>query len=112
MNVCEPGSRVDATAEIEAGGLAGLELQHDLYLALPDWRAWEAVSGRLTSAGAELQSLQISRQGEGFSARCRLKQLSSEAARGLSDRLLDDGLAQRASVEHLMLAATTAGRTT
>jgi len=104
MSVSEADCRKSATSEL-VGGLAGLELQHDLYLSLPDWRVWEAISGRLTSIGAEVHSLQISKQGDGFTARCRLKRLSSEAARTFSDGLLDDGVAQRASVEHLMLAA-------
>lgn len=97
------------SASIELGGLAGLELQHDLYLTLPHWRGWDSVSNALTGAGAEVQSLQISRQSDGWNARCRLKSLSSEAVRGLADRLLDEGVALRASVEHLMLAVS-AGR--
>jgi hypothetical protein len=104
MSVREPVRPVDGVMEHEFGALAGLELQHDLYLTLTDWTAWDAVSSRLAEAGAELQSLQLSRQGGGFSVRCRLKRLSSEAARGLSGGLLDAGLAQQASVEHLMLA--------
>lgn len=88
----------------DVGALAGLELQHDLYLTLGDWTSWGEVSSRLIDAGADLQSLQISRQNEAFSVRCRLKGLSSEIARGLSAGLLDQGVAQCASVEHLMLA--------
>jgi hypothetical protein len=91
------------------GGLAGLDLQHDLYLTLTDWTVWDAISDRLIEAGADLHSLQISRQGDAFSARCRLKRLSSEAARALTGRLLDGGLVQQASVEHLMLAKANAG---
>ena len=102
MSVCEPDQR--ASAAIDEGAFPGLELQHDLYLTLTDWTVWEHVSSRLVELGAELQSLQIARQGDGFSARGRLKRLSSEAARGLSGGLLDAGVAQQASVEHLMLA--------
>ena len=101
MSICEPECCDGAKVE---NAFAGLELQHDLYLTLTDWTVWEHVSTRLIAIGADLQSLQISRQGDGFSARCRLKRLSSEAARGLSGGLLDAGLARQASVEHLMLA--------
>lgn len=106
MSICEPKCREAAKDE---GAFAGLELQHDLYLTLTDWTVWEHVSTRLIALGADLQNLQISRQGDGFSARCRLKRLSSEAARGLSGGLLDAGLASQASVEHLMLAKPAAG---
>ncbi len=109
MSVCESVRRPSAANDHDLGALAGLDLQHDFYLTLTDWTVWDAVSNRLVESGAQLQSLQISRQGEGFSARCRLKSLSSEAARGLSGRLLDSGLAQQASVEHLMLARTGEG---
>lgn len=101
MSICEPECREAAKDE---GAFAGLELQHDLYLTLTDWTVWEHVSTRLIALGADLQSLQVSRQGDGFSVRCRLKRLSSEAARGLSGSLLDAGVASQASVEHLMLA--------
>ncbi|MGH6950769.1 MAG: hypothetical protein ACREH4_07840 [Vitreimonas sp.] len=107
MSVCEPDRR--DSAGNERGAFAGLELQHDLYLTLTDWTAWEFVSSRLIELGADLQSLQISRQGDGFSARCRVKRLSSEAARDLSGGLLDAGVARQASVEHLMLAKPAAG---
>ncbi len=109
MSVCVHVSREDAAKEDNCGALAGLELQHDLYLTLTDWTAWREISNSLIELGADLQSLQISRQGEGFSARCRLKRLSSDAARALSGRLLDAGVAEQASVEHLMLAKPGAG---
>ena len=109
MSVCEPVCQIDAGSDQEVGALAGLDLQHDLYLTLTDWTVWDAISDRLIEAGAELHSLQISRQGDAFNARCRLKRLSSEAARALTGRLLDAGLAQQASVEHLMLAKSNAG---
>ncbi|HYD86884.1 MAG TPA: hypothetical protein VEA80_05375 [Vitreimonas sp.] len=107
MSVCETVGSTKPDAEL--GALAGLELQHDLYLTLGDWRSWSDISGRLVVAGAELQSLQISRQNEAFAVRCRLKGLSSEAARGLSGGLLDQGLASCCSVEHLMLSRAALG---
>lgn len=110
MSVCEAVT-LPRNAEPDFGGLSGLELQHDLYLTLGEWTAWNEVSSRLVAAGAELQNLQISRQNEAFSVRCRLKGLSSEAVRGLSGGLLDNGVAQCASVEHLMLARAWAGQT-
>ena len=82
----------------------GLELQHDLQLSLADWRDWHGVSQCLIETGAELSGLSIARQEDGFFARCRLRNLSSPAARTLAQRLLGDGLARQASVEHLMLA--------
>lgn len=108
MSICESKQRPGA-ADLELGGLAGLELQHDIYLTLPDWRGWDDVSSALNAAGAEVQTVQISRQNEGFSVRCRFKRVSSEAARSLSGQLLDAGLARTASVEHLMLAGAGGG---
>lgn len=105
MTICELKPRTNV-AELEIGGLAGLELQHDIYLTLPDWRGWEEVSSALSAAGADVQTVQISRQPEGFSVRCRFKRVSSETARNLSGQFLDTGLARNASVEHLMLAST------
>lgn len=97
MSVC------DVAHAAEIGALSGLELQHDLYLTVSDWAAWNDVSERLAGAGAELHSLQVSRQGAGFSVRCRIKKLSSPDARALTESFLHAGLAQSASVEHLML---------
>lgn len=95
---CAP-PREDWTA-----GLRGLELQHDVQILLRDWADWSAVAGLVRAAGAELHGLQLTRSQDGFSARCRLKNLSSDAARALADALLRHGVAERASVEHLMLA--------
>lgn len=97
MSVC------DMPDVAEVGALSGLELQHDLYLTVNDWAAWNGVSQRLIAAGAEIHSLQVSRQSAGFSVRCRIKSVSSPAARALSDGFLTERLAQSASVEHLML---------
>jgi hypothetical protein len=83
---------------------AGLELQHDLQLSVSDWRDWDAVALHVRGLGAELAGLNLSRQDAGFSLRCRLTNISSEAARGLSQALIAAGLAKQASVEHLMLA--------
>ncbi len=87
-------------------GLAGLELQHDFYLTLQDARAWSTVADKLDGAGGQLHSLQLHRLADGFSARARVKELSSENARELAALLLENGVAKRASVEHLMLTAT------
>lgn len=83
--------------------LSGLELLHDVYLVLPNLAAWGAVAEALNFAGAELQSLQLLRQGEGFSGRCRLKRVSAEEARRISGMLIETGVAHQAKVEHLML---------
>ena len=101
MSVCEVADRPGD--EPQLGGLSGLELQHDLYLAIPDAAVWPAVTDLVKRAGADLHSLQLQRQGEGFAARCRLKRLSSDHARRLAGALLDQGFARQASVEHLML---------
>lgn len=100
MRVCEAVTSRDP----DVAALRGLDLQHDLYLSLRDWRAWNAVSARLIDAGADLLNIQIHRQGEAFSVRCRFKGLASEAARAFSAGLLDEGVATRAQVEHLLLA--------
>lgn len=100
MSVC------DVATVAEVGALSGLELQHDFYLTVGDWNAWHDVSERLVGAGAELHSLQVSRQSGGLSVRCRIKKVSSEGARALSNGFLNEGLAQSSTVEHLMLART------
>lgn len=85
-------------------GLNGLDLQHDVQISLRDWSDWSGVAALVREVGAELHGLQLTRCGEGFSARCRLKDISSDAARALVQTLLTRGLVMRASVEHLMLA--------
>ncbi|HRE45900.1 MAG TPA: hypothetical protein PKY87_18290 [Terricaulis sp.] len=89
--------------------LAGLELQHDLQLSLSDWRDWQGVTARLIDSGAELSGLNIARNAGGFDARCRVRNLTSQAARALTQTLLGEGLARQASVEHLMLARRDVG---
>lgn len=86
---------------------AGLELQHDLHLMLGDWQSWNAVAERVGRAGADVATLHLSRLGDAYTARCRLKRISSDDARALSSALLDAGLVRGASVEHLMLARAT-----
>ncbi|WP_158766907.1 hypothetical protein [Terricaulis silvestris] len=49
-------------------------------------------------------ALQLARSDGGFDVRCRLKQVSAQSARDLLNTLLDDGLAERGSIEHLVLA--------
>lgn len=102
---------VSAPQESSEGpeALAGLDLQHDFQLCLRDWRDWEAIAAQFGRAGAELSGLSLNRQNGGFSARCRVRNLSSRAARALSQALIGAGLAERASVEHLMLARRDAG---
>ncbi len=103
MSVCDHGT---TKREPEFGALPGLELQHDLYLTVRDDSDGQEVWRRLAEAGAELQSLQIIRQDEAFSLRCRIKSVSSDAARGFCAKLIVDDIAQFSSVEHLMLART------
>jgi hypothetical protein len=108
MSVCEPDCRTKATYDPDVGALGSAELQHDLFLIVPSWTSWDAISARLVAAGAELQSLQIARQNDGFSIRCRVRQLSEEGARLLSARLLDEDVASCAAVEHLVLRSAAA----
>jgi hypothetical protein len=89
--------------------LAGLDLQHDLQLNLADWRDWQGIAQYLSDTGAELAGLNIARQDGGFSARCRVRNLTSHGARALAQALLGAGLARQASVEHLMLARRDVG---
>lgn len=84
--------------------LPGVEFQHDVHLAVPTWTALTAVSERLSGAGADVLALQVARSDGGFDVRCRLKQVSAQSARDLVNTLLDDGLAERGSIEHLVLA--------
>jgi hypothetical protein len=84
--------------------LPGVEFQHDVHLAVRDWAAWTAVSERLSLAGADVHTLQLARSEGGFDVRCRLKRVSAASARALLDALLDEGVAERGNVEHLVLA--------
>ena len=95
----------------EAQALAGLDVQHDLFLSMSDWSQWGAISPLLQDIGGEVESLNLARHANGYSARCRLRRVSAEAARALTARLLDDGLVERASVEHLVLGAKATGAT-
>jgi hypothetical protein len=94
----------DTVEQARDGTFADLELQHDLHLMLGDWQAWAAVAEQVRGAGADVATLHLSRLGEAYTARCRLKHISSDDARALSSALLDAGLVRGASVEHLMLA--------
>jgi hypothetical protein len=49
--------------------------------------------------------MRLTRAGTGFDLRCRLKRVTAEAARTLVAGLLDDGVAERGGVEHLVLGA-------
>lgn len=84
-------------------GLPGLQLFHDFHLNLPHLGAWGSVAEAFRRAGAELQSVQLIRKAQGFSGRCRVAGVEPEAARRLSDFLIESGTALHASVEHLML---------
>jgi len=84
--------------------LLGVDFQHDLQLTIRDWTVWADISERLSTAGADVRALQLSRSDGGFHVQCRVKRVSEASVRGLVDALLDDGVAVRASVEHLVLA--------
>jgi hypothetical protein len=98
-----------ASEDAAFAGLQGVEFQHDVHLTVRDWTAWTAVSERLFSAGADVHALQLSRSNGGFDVRCRLKQVSAQSARDLLNALLDDGVAERGAIEHLVLPTRGAG---
>lgn len=98
QNTCQ------ANADAALADLAGVEFHHDLRLAVPDWAAWSDISKRLHAAGADIQALYLARSEHGFSVRCRLRHVSEAVARTLVRGWLDEGLAQRGDVEHLVLA--------
>ena len=102
MAVCASACRSEEDALAE---LIGVDFQHDLQLTLPDLAAWSRISDRLLHAGAEVHSMRLTRAGTGFDLRCRLKRVTAEAARTLVAGLLDDGVAERGGVEHLVLGA-------
>lgn len=110
MEVCETPAR--ANEDRGLGELAGFNVQHDLTLSIPNWTAWTVISERIASTGANIHALQLTRREEGFSVRCRLERASSETARALVSGLLDDGLADRADVEHIVFAKNYAGART
>lgn len=93
-----------ASEDAALADLPGVEFQHDVHLAVRDWTVWAAVSERLSCAGADVHALQVTRSGGGFELRCRLKQVSAQSARDLVNTLLDEGIAERGSIEHLVLA--------
>jgi hypothetical protein len=98
----------EANANTAFADLAGVELQHDLNLAIEKWTDWSAIAERVSALGAEVHALQLARADGGFSVRCRLKRVSADAARALTYSLLDEGVAVRGSVEHLVLTARAA----
>ncbi|WP_395648270.1 hypothetical protein [Terricaulis sp.] len=106
MGVCESLAPSGAAPLTD---LAGVELQHDLHLAIRDWTAWSAISDRLSAAGADIYALQLFRGAGGFNVRCRLERVSDVVARTLIDTLLRDGIVERGDVEHLLLATRDAG---
>lgn len=97
-----------ASEDAALADLKGVEFQHDVRLAVRDWSAWTLVSERFSSAGADIHALQLARSDAGFDVRCRLKQVSAGSARALLDALLNDGIAERGTVEHLVLAKESA----
>lgn len=107
MEVRDPPCRT--SNEPQTGGLAGLDLQHELHVVLSDWTGWTPVTALLQGLGAEVQSLQLARVESGFSARCRLRHISVDDARTIPGTLIDSGVARHASVEHLMLSKQAAG---
>ena len=91
--------------ETWVGALKGLDLSHDLSFGVRDLDAVARIAGMIGSAGAELEMLTLRRGGDALTARCRLKGLSPESARGLLSALANAGAVEAPiSIEHLMLA--------
>lgn len=109
MGACK--NACEANEETAWADLAGVDIQHDLHLALRDWTAWSAIAERLASAGADVQSLQLARSEDGVSVRCRLNRVTPQSARALIGSLLDEGIAERGGVEHLVLPKHAASAT-
>jgi len=103
MRACQ--NAYEASAECALGDLPGVEIQHDLFLSLPDLTAWSAIAARLTDVRAEVRALQIAPDGDGLGLRCRLTRIASDQVRALVADLLKTGVARRGQVEHLLLAA-------
>lgn len=102
MEVCAPLCRPDEEAEL--GALAEFDVQHDLHLAISDWKSWTSATAILSALGGDVAGLKLAKlEGGGFALRCRLLRLTSGAAREFTGALLDSGLAHRATVEHLVL---------
>jgi len=83
--------------------LPGLELQHDIQIALKDWASLAPITEGLAAFGADVRSLSLNRRADAFVLRCRVTSISAARAREFVNGLADvaDGAA---SVEHLMLA--------
>lgn len=103
MRACQDAH--EASAEVALDDLPGVEIQHDLFLALPDLTAWSAIAARLSAVSAEVRALHIAPDGDGLGLRCRLTRVAPAQVRALVSDLLDTGVVRRGQVEHLLLAA-------
>lgn len=88
------------------GGATDLEALHDFTLILPSAAGVSTLTQSLANAGADLRSVHVFRQGNDFTARCRLAKVTPEEARRLCDALIASGVALQGSVEHVVLAGT------
>lgn len=102
MEVCDPSCPPNEEAEL--GALSEFDVQHDLHLAISDWKSWTSATKLLDALGGDVAGLKLAKlEGGGFALRCRLLSLTPAAAREFTGALLDSGLAHRATVEHLVL---------
>lgn len=101
MGVCEGAVRSDE--ERALGGLPGLDIEHALHMSIRDPGAWSIISDRISTLGGASLGARLSQLDEGVDVRCRIRGVSERAVRALVAALLDEDLAQRASVEHLVL---------
>lgn len=107
MGLCT-GAR-ETNVDLALDDLTGVCFQHDLHLVVRDWASWTAIAARLAQAGANIQALHVARRAQEYSVFCRLERISDAAARQLTAAFVDEGVAERGSVEHLVLAKQYAG---
>jgi len=76
---------------------------HDLRFQADNFAALTDMMGRATALGAAFDTVRAERAGDAIVMRCRLKGISSEAARALANALEGAGCAA-AQIEHVMIA--------
>lgn len=97
-------------ANEDLGELTGVSIQHEMHLAIGDWASWSVISKRFEAAGAAVSDPRVTRNADDISVRFLVERVSAHAARALLGKLLDDGLARRGAVEHVLLAKQATGR--
>lgn len=102
MGLCTDTRETDA--DLALNDLSGVAFQHDLHLVVRDWAAWTTIADRLAREGANIHALHVARRAQEYSVFCRLERISAQTARGLTAAFIDEGVAARGNVEHLVIA--------